>query len=172
MFESWRYHSIGICFPGTNNRQHILPASRQPSSMLGRISYKLVSTNCNAIFDFLGYFQLFKLIFYIHFWFFWVFLIFLYFKNNKFMEGFGIPALGFYTLYRNRFQLESLENSSKYSFLYEGYKNDKYYWEFVILSRKILIIICSVFMTTSGPEIQVKNYKFYDVIFVFFNILQ
>ena len=59
-------------------------------------------------------------------------------------------------LYRNRYNLDDMVTYSKYSFLYEGYKNDKYYWEFVILSRKILIIICSVFMTSSGPQIQVK----------------
>ena len=119
--------------------------------MLGCVSYQLVSTSRHPLPDFLGYFfYQCRFIDFVQ-----KYLILLKKKIVNFI-GFGIPVLGFYMLYRNRYRLDDMVTYSKYSFLYEGYKNDKYYWEFVILIRKILIIICSVFMTSSGPQIQVK----------------
>ena len=39
----------------------------------------------------------------------------------------------------------------QYGFLLSGYRRKCYYWEFVILYRKVLIIICAVFINNSIP---------------------
>ena len=40
-------------------------------------------------------------------------------------------------------------------FLFNGYKINRFYWEIVILYRKILIVMLTVFLSTVSPETQV-----------------
>ena len=39
---------------------------------------------------------------------------------------------------------EKLENISKFGFLFVGYKNKLYYWEFIIYIRKIMSVLVYV----------------------------
>ena len=59
--------------------------------------------------------------------------------------GLGIPCISFVFLFKNRKNLLSEESQLKYGYLFMGYKRSRYYWEFVIVYRKILIAIVSVF---------------------------
>ncbi|EWS72630.1 transmembrane protein, putative (macronuclear) [Tetrahymena thermophila SB210] len=55
--------------------------------------------------------------------------------------AFIIPIGLFYILYRNKDDLQNIQIYKKYGFLYREYKSQKYYWEFVKMLEKILIII-------------------------------
>jgi hypothetical protein len=59
----------------------------------------------------------------------------------------GSPFVCLLLLVRQRRRLESLETKLKYGFLYNGFTPKAYYWEFVIMYRKIFIICCSVFLS-------------------------
>lgn len=58
----------------------------------------------------------------------------------------GIPALGFTILFFNRDKLETESVKRKYRFLFEGYSANAYFWEFVIIVRKILLVAVVVFL--------------------------
>lgn len=61
--------------------------------------------------------------------------------------GLGIPFFGFFLVFVNRRNLSRFDVKSKYGFLYNGYKqHGAYFWEFIIMYRKIVIIFISVFM--------------------------
>ena len=62
--------------------------------------------------------------------------------------GIGAPMLAFLHLKRNFSHLEEEEFKRPYGFLYLGYKKNRYYWEFIILYRKLIMIFISVFMST------------------------
>ena len=68
--------------------------------------------------------------------------------------GVGVPMLCLLVLYRNRNRLSLLELKLRLGFVYNGYEYSKYYWEFVILYRKILIITVAVFLTNISTSIQ------------------
>lgn len=68
--------------------------------------------------------------------------------------GIGIPSTCLYFLWKNHRNLESISVRLRFGFLFNGYKNRSYYWEFVILYRKILIICCAVFLANVSTSIQ------------------
>ena len=59
--------------------------------------------------------------------------------------GLGLPVFMFYILRKNITNLESIDFRKKYSFLYVGYKQERCYWEFFIIVRKLLLICVIVF---------------------------
>jgi hypothetical protein len=64
---------------------------------------------------------------------------------------FGVPLIcvGVLTKYRRR--QDELWLKMQYGFLISGYTRRCFYWEFVILYRKVLIIMCAVFINSSIP---------------------
>ena len=56
----------------------------------------------------------------------------------------GLPLMGFVLLWRKRKNLNSDHVKRNYLLLYQGLKPSVYYWEFVNLLRKILIVLVSV----------------------------
>lgn len=70
--------------------------------------------------------------------------------------GIGIPTIGFLLLYkyRNRLFINNSKNrydsASPLSFLFIGYREDRYYWEFIIMARKLGVIFMSVFLQQSS----------------------
>ncbi|CDW78175.1 UNKNOWN [Stylonychia lemnae] len=60
--------------------------------------------------------------------------------------GIGIPFFALVILFKFRDDLETRRTREKYGFLYRGYKIDYFYWEIVIMYRKIIIIFVSVFI--------------------------
>ena len=70
--------------------------------------------------------------------------------------GVGIPALAVVLLrrkYRSR-TLDTLPVREVYGFLYESYRPQAYYWEVVVLYRKMVIIFDTVFLSLVSPTIQ------------------
>ena len=64
--------------------------------------------------------------------------------------GLGIPFFAFILMYRERRSLNSLETKEKFGFLYNGYQTDMFFWEIVIMYRKIAMIFISVFIQPEG----------------------
>lgn len=60
--------------------------------------------------------------------------------------GLGIPFFALILMYRDRFRLEQVTTKEKFGFLYNGYTSLLYYWEIVIMYRKIAMIFISVFI--------------------------
>lgn len=55
--------------------------------------------------------------------------------------GLGIPTFGLIIIYKNRDKLKTMDVKSKFGFIYNGYRVPQaYYWEMVIMYRKIVII--------------------------------
>jgi hypothetical protein len=61
----------------------------------------------------------------------------------------GIPVVACYILYLNRADLESAQCKRRYFFLYTGYRFDRWYWEFVIVLRKLVLITITVYLQDS-----------------------
>ncbi|CDW76686.1 UNKNOWN [Stylonychia lemnae] len=74
--------------------------------------------------------------------------------RKKTLSGLGIPMFGFFRLYRGRLNLDKFKTKQTLGFLYNGYRNHSYYWEIIIMYRKITIIFISVFMAQSGKIVQ------------------
>ena len=55
----------------------------------------------------------------------------------------------------------------KYGFLFSGYNARTFYWEVVIMYRKILIIAASVFLSPISTEAQVLVVIFVIVVSIF-----
>jgi hypothetical protein len=68
--------------------------------------------------------------------------------------GVGIPLVALYLLIRKRRSLYLASVKAQYSFLYLGYKMSHFYWEFVILYRKLIIAFISVFLINISVHIQ------------------
>jgi len=64
----------------------------------------------------------------------------------------GGPLLVFYFLYHSRAELlkpfDQVNKSvvRKYHFLFKGYEPQFYYWELVVLSRKMFMVVVAVFL--------------------------
>ena len=62
----------------------------------------------------------------------------------------GAPFLAFYILFKHRKQLEDEKIKAYMLVLYQGLKPKTFYWEFVNTIRKVLILMCSVFLSTEN----------------------
>lgn len=65
-----------------------------------------------------------------------------------------LPTLTLLLLVQSKHILNDSSLRLQYSFLYKGYRADWYFWEFVILYRKILLVCVSVFLTTVSIVVQ------------------
>jgi hypothetical protein len=68
--------------------------------------------------------------------------------------GCGAPALALIMLAKSRKTLDTVETKSKFGFLYIGYRKKTFFWEFVILYRKICVVFISVFLVQFNVEVQ------------------
>jgi hypothetical protein len=60
--------------------------------------------------------------------------------------GLGIPFFAFVLMYRERKRLDRVETKEKFGFLYNGYQVELFFWEIVIMYRKIAMIFIAVFI--------------------------
>lgn len=67
---------------------------------------------------------------------------------------FGLPIVCLLNLYRLRRGLLDPLTQLKFSFLYKGYHNKWYFWEFVILYRKVALVCAAVFLSTVSIMVQ------------------
>ena len=65
-----------------------------------------------------------------------------------------IPMVLLISLKNDHLGLGNINEKLKYGFLYKGYKDDKFFWEFLIYFRKLGIISCSVFLNIYSNYIQ------------------
>ncbi len=68
--------------------------------------------------------------------------------------GILAPTLCFIILLRNRRHLTDIKFRFRFGYLFNGYSKKYYYWEFIILYRKILIIFCSTFLSAISTRFQ------------------
>lgn len=62
--------------------------------------------------------------------------------------GFGVPIYIFYKLYQKRKNLFNYEVKYTFGFLISGYLHERFYWEFIIFIKKLMIVFLTVFMQT------------------------
>jgi hypothetical protein len=66
----------------------------------------------------------------------------------------GIPVSAFYLLRANEAKLQSDEQTRmRLSFLYNGYEQKWYWWELVVVARKVLLVSLAVFFS-DAPHVQ------------------
>jgi hypothetical protein len=64
--------------------------------------------------------------------------------------GLGIPFFALVLLTKLRKNLDVLETREKYGFLYRGYRKEFFFWEIIIMYRKIALIFIAVFISAYG----------------------
>ena len=64
--------------------------------------------------------------------------------------GMGIPLFGLVLLVLDRQKLETKAVKEKLGFLFRGYTKTFYYWEIIIMYRKVALICISVFVMNVG----------------------
>mmetsp|Transcript_17097 Transcript_17097/g.19722 ORF Transcript_17097/g.19722 Transcript_17097/m.19722 type:complete len:93 (+) Transcript_17097:177-455(+) len=64
----------------------------------------------------------------------------------------GTQALTLLYLIRHSRELETQKIKKYFHLLYLGYRNDKFYWEFVNTFRKFIIIAINVFLSQVPPS--------------------
>jgi glucose-6-phosphate-specific signal transduction histidine kinase len=60
--------------------------------------------------------------------------------------GILIPTISFIFLTRHKRSMNTLKTKLKFGLIYFGFIDKKYYWEFIILFRKLVLITLSVFV--------------------------
>jgi hypothetical protein len=68
--------------------------------------------------------------------------------------GFGIPAYSFAKVYLNRKRLGAPEVKEELGYLYNGYLSHAYYWESVILFRKVGMVALATVCALAGRKVQ------------------
>lgn len=58
-----------------------------------------------------------------------------------------VPAVIVLLLIRQRSQISETDYKIRYGFLIAGYRFERFYWEYIVIYRKLLIIVHSVFLT-------------------------
>jgi len=84
---------------------------------------------------------------------------------------FGLPMLCFTALFKARNRLTSSSLGLQLSFLYKGYTAKHFYWEFVILYRKIALICSVVFFSLVSTMAQALSVLVVLLIYVFAQIV-
>mmetsp|Transcript_30662 Transcript_30662/g.34879 ORF Transcript_30662/g.34879 Transcript_30662/m.34879 type:complete len:144 (-) Transcript_30662:522-953(-) len=58
--------------------------------------------------------------------------------------GLGIPTIGLAVVIKNRRNLQETETKIKYGFIYQGYRDSHFFWEVVIIYRKVILAALAV----------------------------
>jgi len=69
----------------------------------------------------------------------------------------ALPLVCFGSIVRKRLVLSKLELQMMYGFLYKGYVRKRFFWEFVILYRKILLVSALVFLASVSAAVQAQT---------------
>ena len=67
--------------------------------------------------------------------------------------GCGIPIVFLGILYKKRGVLNKFSVKARYGFLYNGYEMKTFFWEFIILYRKIVIVAILVFIIQASVQV-------------------
>jgi len=66
----------------------------------------------------------------------------------------GVPIVSLVLLIRNKMYFHSAGVKQKYGFLIKGYKSVTFYWEFMIVFRKLCLAALAIFLKSVNPSIQ------------------
>lgn len=58
--------------------------------------------------------------------------------------GLGIPLFAFILMFLQKNKLKTIQMKEKLGFLYNGYKIEFYFWEVIIMYRKIMMVVIAV----------------------------
>ena len=67
--------------------------------------------------------------------------------------GIGAPAVALVVILKKPNELSDISQKSRFDFLVKGYKPQLFFWEFIIIYRKISIVLISVFLSTVGDAV-------------------
>lgn len=67
--------------------------------------------------------------------------------------GIAVPGIVLIVLMINRKHLRQLRNKIRFGYLFNGYRNEKYYWEFIVIFRKLLIMTSCLFVPRLSEEL-------------------
>lgn len=73
---------------------------------------------------------------------------------SLFIWSLGIPATVFVLMNKEKDKLSTTMVKQKFGFLYNGYKRHNFFWEIVIMYRKIICIFIAVFLAPFGIIVQ------------------
>jgi len=99
--------------------------------------------------------------------FFWAFLVAM---PALIVWGLGIPFFAIQLLRKEKYHLDTPAIREKFGFLFRGFKKDYYYWECVIMYRKIILIFIAVFLVNFGVITQALVVFLLLIGFVMFNV--
>lgn len=68
--------------------------------------------------------------------------------------GLGIPIGAALLLKRKRRKLKNAIVKAQFGFLYLGFTEKMYYWEFLVLTRKVSLVAINVFLSPASPAVQ------------------
>jgi hypothetical protein len=68
----------------------------------------------------------------------------------------GLPLITYVFLHRNRDSLQTHCSQARYGLFYGAYKTDCFFWETIITTRKMSVVMLSVFGPELGPEKQTQ----------------
>ena len=80
----------------------------------------------------------------------------------------GIPLGAFFFLFRLRSRLSSEAAKDKFGFLYNGYRLRHYYWESVIMFRKVAMIFITIFLSSFGKIVQALAVLLLLIVYLYF----
>lgn len=83
---------------------------------------------------------------------------------------FGLPIIALFLLIRKRAVLHEPEVKRYYIVLYQGYKDNVFYWEFVNITRKILMLSISVFLARESSFYKGVSTLLVTVVFFRFQV--
>ena len=63
----------------------------------------------------------------------------------------GLPFLGFMIIRHYRKKLDDKGVICKYRILYQGYRHEAWYWEFVNIFRKVSVVAINTFLSIYPP---------------------
>lgn len=81
-----------------------------------------------------------------------------------------LPLILFIKIRTHKKRLQDLKFAAKYSFVLQGLKNNRYYWEFVVLFRKVLLIVASTLFSFLSKKSQAFAVIFVISVFAFLQI--
>ena len=67
-----------------------------------------------------------------------------------FLNVIGLPLLAFLIIVRNQEHVDSLDFRIRFGLLYLGYRKGREWWEIVIATRKVMIVVIGTFGTMMG----------------------
>ena len=82
----------------------------------------------------------------------------------------GIPVTAWIILYKSRRKLDKIDVKDKYGFLYNGYKQRLYFWESVIMLRKVAMIFITVFLSSLGRIVQALAVILLLIFYLFYTL--